>query len=236
MTEQERIELLDKAKSFFRDTIVKGHIDGGLKRASSLSGYNVNPFLYKYLADFLRGNDDPRSIAEALMLPRILGSSITTSFGMHIQAMINLLFEGFGSAIQGIDIEFIDATDGEKKYCQVKSGPNTINHDDIKTIFDHFAYIRNKARLDGLKIGLNDLTVGVIYGEYEQLSTHYKDIEKQHPVHIGKDFWHRLTGKEDFYYDIIEAFGEVANEVDASEKLEIAVVQLTQELTELLKE
>ena len=28
--------------------------------------------------------------------------------------------------------------DGEKKYCQLKSGPDTINKDDVETIAGHF--------------------------------------------------------------------------------------------------
>ena len=100
-------------------------------------------FLYKYLAKFLTGNDDAESIAKALIYPRILGSSITTSFGMQVQKQITTLFPGFGSTTSGIDIEFVDAIDGRKKYCQLKAGPNTINKDDIKTVVDHFKSIRN---------------------------------------------------------------------------------------------
>ena len=50
MDEQKRIELLQKAKDFFLKEIVTSHVRGGLKKAGSLSNYNVNPFLFKYLA------------------------------------------------------------------------------------------------------------------------------------------------------------------------------------------
>jgi len=73
MNTQEQKVLLKKAKDFFRSEIVESHIEKACKRAGKLSNYNVNPFLYKYLANFLKGNDTPRSIAEALILPRILG-------------------------------------------------------------------------------------------------------------------------------------------------------------------
>lgn len=43
------------------------------------------------------------------------------------------------------------------------------------------------------------MIVGVIYGESSELSSHYKKINEKYPVIIGKDFWHRLTGKEDFF-------------------------------------
>ena len=60
MTEENRIEILNNAKDFFRSEIVTSHIEGACKRASKLSEYNVNPFLFKYLANFLTGNDNAK--------------------------------------------------------------------------------------------------------------------------------------------------------------------------------
>lgn len=230
MEEHQRILLLEKAKQFFRDEIVEKHIRDGCKRASKLKNYNINPFLMKYLANFLKGNDDAKSIAEALVLPRVLGSSINTSFGMRIQKLISQLFDGFGSTTHGIDIEFIDALDGRKKYCQLKSGPNTINFDDVETIFNHFNATINLARTNNLNIGINDLIVGVIYGETSEVSSHYKRINEKFPVIIGKDFWHRLTGKEDFYFDLIDAVGDVALEVDGTNVLHQTIETLSKEI------
>lgn len=234
MTEEQRLIILGKAKDFFRHHIVNSHINIASKKASKLSNYNVNPFLYKYLANFLKGNDESQSIAEALLLPRILGASITTSFGMKIQKLISELFEGFGSSTQGIDFEFIDAIDGRKKYCQLKAGPNTINHDDVTTIFGHFQGARNLSRTNNLNIGIDDMIVGVIYGENSELSSHYRRINEQYPVIVGKDFWHRLTGKEEFYFDLIDAIGEVALEVDGTKVIEETILALSKEINEKL--
>ncbi|WP_299518492.1 PmeII family type II restriction endonuclease, partial [uncultured Flavobacterium sp.] len=209
---------------------VQNHIEGACARASKLSEYNVNPFLFKYLANFLTGNDDAESIARALVLPRILGSSINTSFGMKIQSLISTLFQGLGSTTQGIDIEFIDEVDGRKKYCQLKAGPNTINHDDVKTIIDHFNGVRYLARTNKLKIELDDMIVGVVYGETAELSSHYKRISEHYPVLIGQDFWHRLTGEKNFYFELIDALGEVALEVDASQVVENTIQKLAIEI------
>jgi len=230
MNENQRILLLKKAKDFFRTEIVEPHITIACKKAGKLSEYNINPFLYNYLANFLKGNDKPRSIAEALVLPRVLGSSISTSFGMKIQKLISELFEGFGSTTPGIDIEYIDAIDGRKKYCQLKSGPNTINHDDVETIFGHFKGTINLARTNNLNIGINDMVVGVIYGEEAELSSHYNRISEKYPVIIGKEFWYRLTGKGDFYFDLIDAVGEVALEVDGTKVLEATIDSLSKEI------
>ena len=230
MTEENRIEILNNAKDFFRSEIVTSHIEGACKRASKLSEYNVNPFLFKYLANFLTGNDNAESIARALVLPRILGSSINTSFGMKIQKLIGQLFQGLGSTTTGIDIEFIDAVDGRRKYCQLKAGPNTINHDDVVTVINHFNGVRNLARTNNLNIGINDMIVGVIYGEEAELSSHYKKRSNSFPVIIGKEFWYRLTGKEDFYFDLIDAIGDVALEVDGSHIVEETISNLALEI------
>ena len=231
----QRKQIIENAKTFFRKEIVQSHINGACKRASRLSEYNVNPFLFKYLANFLTGNDDSESIARALVLPRILGSSINTSFGMKIQSLISSLFQGLGSTTQGIDIEFIDAIDGRKKYCQLKAGPNTINHDDVTTIINHFNGVRTLARTNNLNVGINDMIVGVVYGEAEELSSHYRRIGDSYPVIIGKDFWHRLTGKDDFYFELIDAIGEVALEVDASKVVEHTIKILAVEIEEKYK-
>jgi hypothetical protein len=223
-------QLIYRAKTFFREEIVSSHLNKACRSASKLSNYNVNPFLFKYLANFLKGDDSPRSIAEALVLPRILGSSITTSFGMRVQKLISEVFEGFGSTTSGIDIEFFDEIDKRKKYCQLKSGPNTINFDDVETIINHFQSIKNLARTNNLQIGLNDLIIGVLYGEKDELSTHYQKIDKQFPVIIGEDFWHRLTGNQRFYYNLIDAFGEIAIEVDGRGILEETIVSLESEI------
>jgi hypothetical protein len=232
MNNIQRKQIIENAKTFFRNEIVQSHINGACKRASRLSEYNINPFLFKYLANFLTGNDDPESIARALVLPRILGSSINTSFGMKIQSLISSLFQGLGSTTQGIDIEFIDAVDGRKKYCQLKAGPNTINHDDVTTIVNHFNGVRSLARTNNLNVGINDMIVSVVYGEEAEISSHYKRISNTYPLFIGKDFWYRLTGKDDFYFELIDAIGEVALEVDASKIVEQTIKSLAKEIAE----
>jgi hypothetical protein len=232
MKKSDRLKLIENAKVFFKDNIVEGHINKACQSASNLKNYNINPFLLKYLANFLRGNDKPRSIAEALIYPRILGSSINTSFGMKIQKMISTMFQGFGSTAKGIDIEFIDQIDKRKKYCQLKSGPNTINHDDVETIIGHFKSVTNLARTNNLDIGLQDLVVGVIYGEKSELSSHYQRIDKQYPVWVGIEFWHRLTGQKKFYFELIDAIGEVALEVDGRKSLENTISKLEKEIKE----
>lgn len=234
MNDIQRTKILNNAKEFFRSEIVNSHLEGAVNRASFLKSYKINPFLLAYLANFLDGKSSPESFAKALLYPRLLSTSITTTFGNKAQKMISELFDGMmGSVVQGIDIEFIDAIDGRKKYCQIKSGPNTINKDDVKTIIDHFQSVRNLARTNNLDVRLDDMIVGVLYGEKNELSTHYKKIDKEFPVLSGKEFWYRLTGKQDFYFDLSNAVGEVALEIDGSQKLKEAISKLSKEIKEV---
>lgn len=221
MNNIEKENILVGAKDWFKDIIVKNHIKN-TKKLASLKEFNVNPFLIKYLANFAFGIADTKSIASALILPRVLSSSINTSFGQNLQKFTSNVLGAYASATKGIDIEFKDSLDGRKKYCQVKIGPNTINADDVQTIDGHFKTIRSKARLDALDIGLNDLVVGVLYGETSELSGHYKSITKDYhyPVFCGNDFWHRLTGDESFYLELANAFADVASDVDCKKLLE----------------
>jgi len=71
----------------------------------------------------------------------------------------DVLKDSFGSMVAGIDIEFIDAIDGRKKYCQAKLGPNTINKDDIETIHNHFKAARNLGRTNNIAVQHGDLSL-----------------------------------------------------------------------------
>lgn len=233
MTEQERTEILERAKVFFRTRIAENH-RRNTQKLSTLAEFNINPFTHKYLAQFAFGDSSPESMAKALLYPRILGTSIATTFGTQLQFFCNEVLSSYASTTSGIDIEFIDAIDGRKKYCQVKAGPNTINYDDVETICNHFNSIRNLARTNRMTNfnPMFDCIVGVFYGSQASLSVHYKKIEETYPVFAGKDFWHRLTGDEDFYEDLINAFAEVANEMDSSALVQRMINILSREIGE----
>lgn len=222
-----KTEILNKAKDWFRDCIASKHIINTTKLENP-NEFNINPFLAAYLASFLSGDTSPVSIAKALVYPRVLGTSITTSFGQNMQAFTQNVLGSFGSTTLGIDIEFIDQLDQHKKYCQIKSGPNTINKDDVESIAGHFKSIRNLARTNNLRLGQDDLIVGVLYGSPEQLSSHYKRLSTQynHPVFVGEEFWHRLTGDNGFYYDLIDAIASIANEANFSSELNRVIENL----------
>lgn len=232
MTEQEKQAIIESGKNYFRSKIIPSHLKNLEKL--QLKEFNVNPFLINYLAAFLCGNTEPESLAKALIYPRILGSSINTSFGQNIQIFISQLSEitGNASGIDGIDIEFVDALDGRRKYCQCKAGPTTINKDDVATILGHFKKLTGKARLDRLAIQIDDMIVGVLYGEPNELSANYKTIGAAYPVYCGADFWEHLTGDRNFYNRLAKAFGEVVEEehIDGSELILKKIQELAKEI------
>jgi len=231
VTEAERQAILDKSKVFFRERVAENH-KANTEKLTSLAKFNINPFTHKYLANFAFGDSSAINMAKALVYPRVLGTSISTTFGTQLQYFCNEVLDSFASTTSGIDIEFIDAIDGRRKYCQVKAGPQTINHDDVKTICDHFNAIKNLARTNGMTDfnPLFDCVVGVFYGTPSALSVHYKDIQKSYPVICGQEFWERLTGDAHFYDALINAFAEVADEINCSDAVENVINTLAKEI------
>lgn len=231
MTEQERQEILARSKEFFRNRVADNHIRN-TRKLTDISKFNINPFTLRYLSNFAFGNNTPENMAKALLYPRILGTSISTTFGTQLQFFCNEVLTSYASTTSGIDIEFIDALDGRRKYCQVKAGPNTINHDDITTVMNHFTAIRNLARTNRMTDfnPLFDCVVGVFYGTEEELSASYRTIAREYPVYIGQYFWHRLTGDENFYFDLINAFAEVAAEMDSTDLINNVLESLAQQI------
>lgn len=231
MDKKERQEILESAANFFESMIVENHIRA-CSKASKLSDYNINPFLVKYIAYFLTGKGDSQSMAKALVYPRLLCTSINTIFGTNMQKFISTLQQVVGSGISGVDIDFIDQIDKRKKYCQIKLGPNTINKDDVPSISGHFNTLKRRARTNHLSIEIDDLVIGVLYGTPDELSGHYKELMKHYPVYTGKDFWHRLTGDENFYSDLIERIGGIANKIDGTKILDETISKLSKEIEE----
>ena len=232
MTEEQKQAIIESGKEYFRTIIIPNHVNR--LRTIKLKDFDVNPFLINYLAAFLCGNTQPISLAKALIYPRVLGTSINTSFGQNIQIFISQLSQvtGCASGIEGIDIEFIDAIDGRKKYCQCKAGPNTINKDDVDTILRHFSKLIGKARLDRIPLQMDDMIVGVLYGENP--SANYRTINTTYPVYCGVEFWEHLTGDRNFYHRLAKAFGEVVEEegIDGSQLILSKVQEIADEIIE----
>lgn len=111
----EELKLIESIVEYFRVKIFEKHISSSLTNNSKLKSYNINPIVVKYLSKVLENNYSPEGVAKALYYPRVLGTSINTSFGTQIQNMFVDLGLAQGSMIKGMDIEFIDYVDNRKK-------------------------------------------------------------------------------------------------------------------------
>ena len=207
-------ELLSLVKDYFKSKIFDNHKIKTLKEHSKLKSYKINPIIVKYLSKILEKDFTPLGIAKALYYPRVLGTSINTSFGTRIQKMFVELDLAKGSLIKGMDIEFRDKVDGRDKWCQLKSGPNTINSEDVKPLLNKFKTVINLARTNSMDLNNSDLILGVLYGDQPQLSQHYKEIDKEHPVIVGTDFWYRLTGYPNFYSKLVNELDSLILNLD----------------------
>lgn len=221
-------QILQNAESFFLENIIPSHIQG-IEKASKLSSYDYNPFILKYLAFTIDGEVSPKSLAKALLYPRVLGTSINTIFGNKIQSFIaNVLPHSAGTIVDGMDIQFVDAEDGRVKYCQVKAGPNTINKDDVKTIVDHFQKALNLSRTNRMHLAADDFVLGILYGT--TMSANYRKIQESYPVYTGEEFWYHLTGERRFYEKLCNVFARAALQADTEGVLNRALDNLTKEI------
>lgn len=221
-------QLIAEMCHYFDQEIVQKHQESLLIKHSRLSSYQTNPILLKYLSQLVDSGITEEGIAKALFYPRALGTSISGSFGSKFQKMLVDLKLVYGSLIPGMDIEYVDQIDNRQKYCQLKSGPNTINSKDVNPILNEFDSVANLARTNHSSQNLsnNDLVLGVIYGDRDQLSTHYTRIDQKYPVLIGAGFWHRVTGFPDFYNNLINSIDELISNMTQSNAFQTAYQHL----------
>lgn len=232
MTERNQEELIKEIVEYFKVYIFENHITASINTHSKIKSYNINPIVVKYLSKVLENDYTAIGVAKALFYPRVLGTSINTSFGTRIQNMFVDLKIAEGSLIKGMDIEFMDRIDNRRKWCQLKSGPNTINSEDVKPLIKKFTDTINLARTNKAFKNINntDFIVGVLYGEQNELSMHYRVIDQTHPIVIGKDFWHRVTGFPDFYDGLVQNLQLLIENIDTQDLINLGVEKLAREI------
>jgi len=222
--------LLKSITGYFEKKIFEKHKNNVLNKHSKLQSYKINPITVKYLSKILDDNYTPEGIAKALYYPRVLGTSITTTFGTGIQKMFVDLGLAEGSLIKGMDVEFIDKVDNRRKYCQLKSGPNTINSEDVSPLKKKFSTVANLGRTNALDLNNTDLILGVLYGSEDQLSQHYRKIDETYPVIVGVDFWNRLTGFPEFYHKVVSSLDVMIDGIDSEDFFRIGYLELVAEI------
>lgn len=217
ITEQ---EVLDNAYDFFFNLFSKRAQNYSNKKYKS---FKVNPFTIQATANAFGYPITVQNLAKAVVYPFALGTSIATSFGTNFQAFMVSTTGGVAraSVVKGMDIEYDDALDNRHKYCQIKSGPTTINKDDIKTIEDHFKGLTNLARTNHLPLDASDKVVGVLYGTHNDLSTMYRTIEHDGiNVFAGEELFYHITGIRGLYKGLIESAQRAAENSEMQESIE----------------
>ena len=63
-------KIIKNFKDWFKDSIIENH-KKNTQKLETLNEFNINPFLLHYLANYLEGNSDPKSLAKALIYPRV---------------------------------------------------------------------------------------------------------------------------------------------------------------------
>ncbi|MBT8124762.1 MAG: restriction endonuclease [Gammaproteobacteria bacterium] len=231
MKKQSKKIIVKNIRKYFEDEIFLNHKKKSLNDNAKLKSYKINPITVRYLSKVLDDNYTAEGIAKALYYPRVLGTSINTSFGGRIQKMFVELGLAEASLIDEMDIEFIDKVDNRRKYCQLKSGPNTINSGDVSPILTKFNAVVNRARTNSkMNLVNNDLVLGVLYGNSEELSAHYKKIDKKFPVFTGTDFWYRLTGHKNIYKNLVVELDELIFSLPTDDFLNVGWKKLAKEI------
>lgn len=81
--------------------------------------------------------------------------------------------------------------------------------------------------------------LGITYGNLTNISYHFKRIasttignQEDMPIYIGKDFWYRLTGNEDFYIELINIFIEIFQTENYEQQFESSIIKLAKNIEE----
>lgn len=228
------LELLSAVRNYIETYVFDNLKKKALAQHSKISNYKINPIISRFLSKILVDNYNPEGLSRALFYPRILGTSINTSFGTQIQNMFVHLGLATGSLIKGVDIEFVDKVSNRKTWCQIKSGPNTINSDDVNPILRKFDSILNLARTNAAlsQLSNRDCIIGLLYGSEDQLSKHYQKINERFPVIIGKEFWHRITGFENFYDQLVIEIDDLVTNYNSEDFLNEGLRKLQRDIEE----
>ena len=222
--------LVTEVEKWFTDVVIEAN-KKGIRELNKASSFKINRYLAPYVSQALTGAITAEGIARGLIQGRSMVTGLNTSFGTHMQIfIINQIKAAVGSAIAGIDIEFEDCVDRERKFAQVKAGVSTINKDDVAPIVTKFKGIRAKARRDGLKIAEDQTVICVLYGEKSSLSAHYKElIDEGVDVYVGDDFWERLTGEKGMEQRLFKACLNAAAKADVKPLIEQTVTELAKD-------
>ena len=101
-------ELINKVCDEIMKKIIIHNRKKAINKFAKIEEYQINYFLINYLCKFFGEDVNPETLSKALYYPKVLGTSLTTSFGTNIQKLLVNLNLAKGSLCDGIDIEYKD--------------------------------------------------------------------------------------------------------------------------------
>ena len=229
LTEQQKQSIIESGKDYFRSIIIPSHLKN--LKMLKLKDFNVNPFMFQYLdASF-------ESLAKALLYPKAFEVIVCqgSSAGLYdLFWKISRMTRRVTINKKIGELEFVDAIDGRKKYCCFTNTCTELIRCDLNAILSQYKCILNEKMQGDLSFQIDDLVVGVVFGEHNKLSPNYKTLETTFPVYCGAEFWEHLMGDKHFYSRLLNAFVEVVEQEDmpVCDCIRKKVKEIAQEIAE----
>ena len=191
-------DLVTDSIEFFNDEVVKRH-KANIRKLEHLDEFAINPFTLRYLAETSLSGQTATHVAEVLVRTRINGSSISTTFATLMPKFAKEVLGAKAHRKDGLSVHFQDAIDGARRYAWIAGGPNNLNVPNAHLRIAKFQAAEIALKASGDISSDKQISAGVIYGTSSDLNNGFTTLKAEYPVHVGAEFWHRLSGYPDFY-------------------------------------
>ncbi|HJW65270.1 MAG TPA: PmeII family type II restriction endonuclease [Candidatus Bathyarchaeia archaeon] len=155
-----------------------------------------NPYLFK------AKNITTVEVYVRYLLDAYLSSQEETMFGTFLEGLAiyvcGLAFGGQKAPAEGIDLDF--SRDGKRYLVSVKSGPDWGNSGQVRKMKDDFRKAKKIIGQDVVCVN------GCCYGRGK------KENKGDYIKKCGQSFWEFISGKPEFYKEIVEPLGHKARE------------------------
>jgi len=236
MKKTQKEAIIECGREFFKKTIKLDHIKS--IEDLRLKDFKLKPTVVNCITSYTLGRNTPKSVARALIHSVILETYANKISKKKVQRFVSKIAEITcnTSNYEGIDMEFIDAIDGRKKYCQVLPSSKKVNMNDNWRAAANFRNItRQYEYIDDWPFEYEDLIVGTLYGEYDNSIVEHRLLQNSDCSYFGADFWEHLTGDKTFYYKLTKTFSEVLDDedIDGAELIREKITEISQDIKEL---
>lgn len=226
MTEKQKQIILENSKELFRKSILPVNLN--FFNHLKLKDFDVDPLM------FLAVGLSPKSMAKALVYPKVLELCVSSGIGSD-----DFLWQ-ISRVSQRISInehqflEFVDAIDGRKKYAWCTFSRMLSRHDMNRLLCCFKDILKERSQNDPAFL-IDDLVVGVLFGDPIKLSAEFRTLQTTYPVYCGREFWEHITGDKLFYKRLMKAFFDVVEEeqTEGSDLIRQKVKEIAQEIEEI---